>query len=174
MATNLEFIKSESVSSSVSSFSVDNCFSDTYNVYAVVLQGFGLTGTTSISLGIRFIDSGGSVISASEYDTAALRLRSDGAFAEDKFTAGTYINASTLIDQSPEVSNAVIYVHNPYDSSSYTFTNGQSAGAGGGALRGWKSIGVHKVAETIRGIAVIEINGSRPFEIGKVSVYGVK
>jgi hypothetical protein len=101
-------------------------------------------------------------------------MRSDTSFAEDKFTSGTYVYASALIDQSPETSNAIIYVHNPYDSSSYTFTNGQSAGAGGGAVRGWKSIGVHKVAETIRGIAVFEVNGSRPFEIGTVSVYGVK
>ena len=37
-----------------------------------------------------------------------------------------------------------------------------------------KYIGVHKVAETIRGFQLYESNGSRTFGGGTINVYGVK
>ena len=62
MATNLEFIKSAS-GSGVSSLSVTDCFSADYDVYFV--QVAKSLNSVEANLDIRFIDSGGSIISAS-------------------------------------------------------------------------------------------------------------
>ena len=61
MATNLHFIKSE-IAKDTSSFSVDNIFSDSFNIYQIVISSWSTVGTTANDTKIRLLDSGGSVI----------------------------------------------------------------------------------------------------------------
>ena len=142
------------------------CIRDRYRITTL--------GTTPTPLGLRFIDSGGSIISASEYEYASLRMSSNLAFTENKSTSKTRIEYLGTLDQNAETMGAVTYIFNPYDSSSYTFLLNQSSGALSGVMRGSKTIGVHKVAETVRGINIIEQDGSRPLEEGYIVIYGVK
>ena len=173
MAGNLEFIKSAS-GTSVSTLEVTDCFSDKYDVYAFAITKVDATSDGNIDL--RFIDSGGSVISDAEYDYAELVLTSYAAFAEGKATNATFLDglgysSTALADGIGSTS----YVYNPYDSSSYTFTTSQSSGlynVGGGGLVGYKQIGVHKVAEQITGINVLPNSGT--YDNITVNVYGVK
>ena len=172
MATNLQFIKSVEVTSSSSTFNVDNVFTDKYDVYFIKLTGFSTTGSTQTNLRLRYITSAGVVSTSATYDYAGLALNSQSAFGESKNTNQTSILFAPF-DLSPEESNMVFYIHNPFDSSSYTFLNYQQASQRSGHFLGHKGIAVLKNAEAHRGFQMLEILG-RPFNKGKVSVYGVK
>ena len=174
MATNLEFIHQENIYSSTSSTSVDNVFTSDYEVYIIVCTNFSTVGTSGSFLGVRFIDNSGSVVTGAEYDWADLELTSNTGFSNDKDEGATFMRLQGGFDQKPETTGAVIYVYNPNDSGSYTYITTQSAGITGGYSRGGKGIGVHKTAETIRGFAIIETVTSRPYDSGRISVYGVK
>ena len=171
---NLEFIHKETISASTSSVTIDNVFSANYDVYKITIYGVTTVGTLQTTLAARFIDSGGSIISAAEYDYASLRLESNAAFTEDRATATTSIEFLANLDQSAESEGAVTYIYNPYDSSSYTFLLNQSSGHKSGNMRGSKTIAVHKSAETVRGINIIDQNATRPLAEGYIVIYGVK
>jgi hypothetical protein len=172
MATNLEFIKSVEVTSSVSSIDIDNVFTDKYDVYYISITGFGTVGTSQTRLYLRYIDSSGSVESSSTYDYATLRMGAGSAFTEAKTTTANYQQFSQ-IDKSPEGAGLSFYVFNPFDSSSYTFLTFQMASHYGSTFLGTKGIGVEHTAQSYRGFQILEIS-TRPFDKGTVSVYGVK
>ena len=174
MAGSLEFIHKETISTTTSSVNVDNVFSTDYDVYKITMYGITTLGATPTPLGLRFIDSGGSIISASEYAFASLRMQSHTGFTEDRNANATSIEYIATLDQDVESMGAVTYIFNPYDSSSYSFLINQSSGAFSGNLRGSKTIGVHQTAETVRGINIIDLDGSRPLEEGFIVVYGLK
>ena len=169
---NLEFIHKETISASTSSVSIDNVFSSSYDVYKITINGVSTVGTTGTFLAIRFIDNAGSVITDNEYEWADLEMRSDATFNNDNDTATSFMRMNGITDQSPESMGANVNIYNPYDSSSFTFINGESSGITTN-LRGGKNIGLHKVQETIRGFAVIETNSARPFDSGNICVYGL-
>ena len=170
MATELQFIKSAS-GTSVSSLSVTDCFSADYDVYFVEVSKS--LNTIETNLDIRFIDSGGSIISASEYDYATLQLNSNTTFGERRSTGNTKISRLITFggDEQKTGGTGYTYVFNPYDSSSYTFTQGASQTIQGTTFVGDKQIGVHKSAEQITGIALIPGSGTTTLII---NVYGVK
>ena len=173
MATNLQFIHEENIYDSTSSTSVDNVFTDSYDVYMILCTGFSTVGTSGTFLGVRFIDNSGSVVTGAEYDWADLEMISTGTFSEDNDEGATFMRLQGGFDQKPETTGAVIYVYNPYESG-YTFISTQSGGVTGANNRNGKGSGVHKTAETIRGFAIIETIGSRPYDSGKIRVYGVQ
>ena len=176
MATNLQLIHREPITSSQSTTSITNCFTSSYDVYKIVSSGISTAGTTAVTLNMRLIDSGGSVISDSEYDYGHLIMRTDAAFVEQYATGQTkfYRPFAESTDQAPDSQGAIIYVFNPNDSSAYTFIIYQNMDSGSSLHIGMKGIGVHNVAEQITGFQLVEDNGSRPYDTGTISVYGVK
>jgi len=176
MATNLQLIQSVNISTSQSTTSVTNCFTSNYDVYKIVSSGISTAGTTAVTLNMRLIDSGGSVISDSEYDYAHEIMRTDASFTEQRATSQTkfYRPFAESTDQAPDSQGAIIYVFNPNDSSSYTYIAYQNMDSGSSLHIGMKGVGVHKVAEQITGFQLVEDNGSRPYDTGNISVYGVK
>jgi hypothetical protein len=176
MATNLQLIQSVNISTSQSTTSVTNCFTSNYDFYKIVSSGISTAGTTAVTLNMRLIDSGGSVISDSEYDYAHQIMRTDASFTEQNATSQTkfYRPFAESTDQAPDSQGAIIYVFNPNDSSSYTFIAYQNMDSGSSLHIGMKGVGLHKVAEQITGFQLVEDNGSRPYDTGNISVYGVK
>jgi len=171
MAGSLEFIKSAS-GTSVSSLSVTDCFSADYDVYQIVIGVSELT-TGNGWVNLRFLDSSGTEINQTEYDYASLVTRAYSTFLEEKATSVTYIDKILHISTDLTGSNTWINIFNPYDSSSYTFTQSQSNGnATTPYFIGNKAIGVHKVAEQLSGIILYPPAGN--FASIDVSVYGVK
>ena len=171
MATNLEFIKSVEISSGTTNIDITDCFNDKYDVYAITISDLDLSTVTNYYL--RFLDSTNTVISATEYDNADLQVKNDAAFIEHRSTSQAQIQYIASLGSATANSNGtIIYVYNPYDSSSYTFVQWQSSGHTG-QLRGYKGIAVHKSAEQIKGVrfSSLTTNGT---ETGKFSVYGVK
>jgi len=170
MATNLQFIKSASTSSA-STLDVTDCFSADYDVYMI---SSWFSSSSENGLGIRLIDSVGSVITGAEYDYAAQGLLSALAFGENRSTTATGFDYFQY-NESSWGSSAISYIYNPYDSSSYTFFSSQSSGMYiNGATTtsvGYKYIGVHHTAEQITGLQLRGISVASAME---VSVYGVK
>ena len=172
MAGSLEFIKSAS-GTSVSSLSVTDCFSDNYDVYYIsIVKAKAPTSDTQLQM--RLINSGG-VISTSNYDEATLQMRSDTSFVQKRNTNTTRIAETLELDASLDIGTGFgMYVFNPYDSSSYTFTKHQSSSFSQSPnLYGFKGIGVYKVAEQITGIHFLAGATQNLTEL-TINVYGVK
>ena len=172
MAGNLEFIKSVSSSSSVTSVDITSCFSADYDVYMLSFADVDLDGAGDENIDIRLLDSGGSAIFASEYDYAGLVLRYSSSFSEIKDTSATqftygagYVSAANM-----GAGGLIGYFYNPFDSSSYTFFQHQQSNSQGHS--GQKYIGVHKSAEQITGIQIRVDSGT--IERLGASIYGVK
>tara|TARA_R100001480_G_C4633022_1_gene168237 strand:- start:55 stop:585 length:531 start_codon:yes stop_codon:yes gene_type:complete len=176
MAGSLQLVK-KVTGSDVNTLSITNCFSDKYDIYKVVghTAEYRPTDTNVIDLRIQFIDSGGSVISGSEYDTARLTMKAESSFDNDRQTSATYMYG-TMLFGNYDNAGMVNYIYNPNNSSSFTFMIGQGAGGydtSNNRFRGAKQISVHKSAEQISGIHFISSSGSLNFDV-TISVYGVK
>ena len=181
MATNLEFIKSEVQSSSVTTFTVTDCFSDKYDVYQILISKTD-SNLDNLFLKLNFLDTTDTVIVDSTYDTASLRLVASGSYVEDRFTNQTGFRRVAQFDATDSNSAGInIMVYNPNDSSSYTFINAQSTtGVPASALMaGTKYIGVLKNTETVTGLRLgFTDSGGNLSSSGindcVVNVYGVK
>ena len=171
MATNLEFISRQEITTSVSLLDFDNVFSDKYDVYKITSSNINTASTSASDNAIRLLDSTGTVIDQTEYDYAQLILRAETTFGEGKNTNQTSIpNFFALTDQKPEGMGTVGYIYNPFDSGSYTFFLHQNSFAVDSVTRGLKGIGVHKSAESCRGFrAIFEF----AVDSGFISVYGL-
>ena len=172
MAGSLEFIKSAEITTSVSTFDVTDCFSASYDVYKIVIDQLTTTDVATTDVAYRFIDDTASVISSSNYDWASLNLKANNPFAEERATNNTLIQKLGQADQEPEGVSIVSYIYNPF-SSSYTFTNWQSAHSSGLGKGGRKGIGVLKLTSSITGVQIYAVSQLRPFDSGKISVYGL-
>ena len=171
MASNLEFITSKS-GSSVSTLSIENCFSDKYDIYKVVIDNIDFV---SADLKFRFINASG-VVSSSNYDSAVLLQRAYGNDALNQTNDGTEFRSIGFYDQSSGVNEGkggatVINIFNPFNSSSYTFANWQNAGVSSLGTPARKGVGVLTVSESHTGI---NFNASATILAVKASIYGVK
>ena len=123
---------------------------------------------------MRLVDSGGNVISDSEYDRAELQMTSYSSFEETRTTTSDLMLDRLNFNQSSATGVGItIMVYNPFDSSSFTFANSQSVGfaASSGGI-GFRGIAVHKSAESISGVSFHMDTGN--INSATVNVYGVK
>jgi len=169
MAGSLEFINSVT-GTSVSGLSITG-FTTDYDVYAIWTPTLNQNANNDIEA--RFVDSGGSVISDSEYDYACLSMNSGASFSEVRGTSQDRIENVGVNDQNETYGvGSTTYIFNPADSSSYTFLIHQSGGMRDvGQLRSYKTIGVHKVAEEITGYNIFGRGGNIT---ATMILYGVK
>lgn len=173
MSSSLEFIKNVNGSSNVSSVDVTNVFSDKYDVYKVVSKI--TTDSAFLEVPIRLFDSGGTIINQSEYNYGFIELRSSTTFGK-----GVGENQAEILrpmrtgSGAGAVGNNVLYIFNPYSSSSFTFFNMQVSAYSSGTPQsaGQKGIAVHKSAETISGFRYFVTSDN--ITSHSVSVFGVK
>ena len=171
MATNLQFINSFEITSSVSTLNCDNVFTDKYDVYQIVAYDLETAGSTAYA-NLRLIDSSGNV-EALGYDFAYLSMKPEASFGEVRVVSGTFWQEFFgNPDLAPQGSGTVGYIFNPFGSS-FTFCKWQSFHSQGSVNRIYKAIGVHKFAESMRGFQLQESLGNN-ITAGKISVYGVK
>ena len=171
MATNLQFIKSQELTEGAILFEMTDCFNANYDVYKIIFRGLYVSITNELSSKFRFLDTSNTQISTN-YEYAVLKLLSSSGFQEQRSTNATEIQQNFFFGtQGDDTGNCEMTVYNPFDSSSYTFTNSMSSDTVN--LDGRKNIGVLKSAETVTGIAIVGLSGYL-FGGGTVSVYGVK
>lgn len=151
----------------------DKLFTTAYDNYLVILKMDGST-TNSETIQTRLIDSGGNVISDSEYDNASWQMFAHATDDKDNGQNESSIqDIFGTYDQLAEGLGASVYIFNPANSSSYTFLQGASVSAFNGNIKTTKSMSVHKVAEEIIGIQFF-ITNTDYFLNAVASVYGVK
>ena len=95
---------------------------------------------------MRYINSSGSIVSASNYDSANMHMKADTTKDEDKFQNGAYSYSGAIIGNY-ENGGGVHWIYNPFSSSSYTFMTFEGAGgydSSSNKTRSQKGIGILK------------------------------
>ena len=171
--TNLQFIKSESLTTSASTFSVTNCFSEIYDVYMITINSFD-QATDNTYLNMRLLDSGGNVISDSEYDFAELQMATYATYEDNKNENQSVMFDRLNFNRNEETGvGIIIYIFNPYDSSSYTSGKFKSVGVSDATQAiGFRGVGMHKVTEQITGVNFFLDTGN--IDSATINVYGIK
>jgi hypothetical protein len=170
MATRLQFIKSAS-GSDVSTLSITDCFSSQYQNYELHIVEY-INSDLSDFFAMRFIDSGGSIISDTEYAYANLNMRMYTSFSQNKSASTSEINnvGYSQSDSKNSTSN-IMNIFNPFDNSAFTYVTWKGViwvqGFGGG---GMKAIGIHESAEQLSGVSFHAGNSINSI---KVNVYGI-
>ena len=124
---------------------------------------------------MRYINSSGSIVSASNYDTATLTMKGHSSYSETPSTK-VNINYGGLFNLTSgnESGGAVEYVFNPTDTSSYTFGINQSIGMYSTGTYGTKGIRVLKQTNSITGIHLYNGESTDNFGGGTVKIYGLR
>jgi len=169
--SNLRLINETEITSSVSSVDITDVFSADFDIYKIVTNGIEDT-TDTPSLHIRFINSSGSVISASNYDYAYLNMRSEGSFAENRGTNQSYIRGVFSFSNATHSQGSVTYIFNPYLATSYTFGLSQFSSYAT-AVRSIKNIGVLKQTASMTGFQLFDIDNT-DFSEGIIRTYGLR
>ena len=169
--SNLRLINETSFSSTAN-VNVTDVFSADFDIYKITVETTSATNNYIPTL--RFLNTSGSLVSASNYDEAHLELKKSVAF-NDFYTTNTTRfrisgNAGNL---SNEGSVSTIYVFNPYSSSSYTFLLEQSFVNITGSNAGQKGIGVLKQTASMGGFQIYEQNYSANLT-GIARTYGLR
>jgi len=165
MSGSLELIN-KTTFSSVSTVNVDNVFSADYDVYKITLDTGGQYGL------LRFLDSSGTLTTDGTYDTARHNLKINTTFSETKvqdFDSGIF--AFSESSGSGAGGGNVLYVYNPFSSSSYTFVTAQTVDINNSAaFRIAKTIGAYKNVQSLRGFSLQALASVS----GTLVTYGVK
>ena len=174
--SNLRLINETSITSGVSTVNIEDVFSADFDIYKIVISGMTTVGTTGTSPDFRFINSSGSVISASDYDYAHLIMRTDASFTEQRATgqAQFYRFQAETVDQAPDSQGHISYIFNPFSSSSYSFAIYQSMTSASALHLAMKGIGVLEQTASMTGFQVIDSNETRPFAGGQIKTYGLR
>jgi hypothetical protein len=173
MATNLQFIKSETITSPVSTLDITDVFSANYDVYQITANGLSTAGSTTYCAA-KLINSSGSVLSDGSYDDAYLSLKTNATYGESRNVGITYWQEFFGdADGGAEGSAGANYIFNPFNTA-YTFNLRQTFHAQGGLYRAYKGIGVYKQTTSCTGIHLMFTELSQDVTGGTISVYGVK
>ena len=114
--SNLRLLN-ETTATSVSTMSVTDVFTTDFDIYKITLYS---SSATEKEDHIQFINSGGSFVNSSSYDYAQLFMRSYQSFSEVRDTSDTKLRLITGSEDNFG-GNAIIYVFNPTNTSSFTF-----------------------------------------------------
>ena len=167
--SNLRLINETSFTN-VASATIDNIFSADFDIYKISLTDYDNLGGGN-NLDYRFVNSSGSVVTASDYDYASQIIRSYGAFGESKSTTASSISTISYDDTLQKSNGSVAYIFNPFNSSSYTFALWQNSSASTIGTVGRKGIAVLQQLNSITGI---NFTTASNFSINSVRVYGLR
>ena len=171
--SNLRLLNETTVSSGVATVNITDVFSSDYDIYKIVSTANILNADKDIYM--RYINSSGSIVSASNYDTATLTMKGHSSYSETPSTK-VNINYGGLFNLTSgnESGGAVEYVFNPTDTSSYTFGINQSIGMYSTGVYGTKGIRVLKQTNSITGIHLYNGESTDNFGGGTVKIYGLR
>ena len=168
--SNLRLIN-ETTATSVSSISVTDVFSADFDIYKIIIKNVDTTFENYQYA--RFINSSGTIVTASNYDYASLYLRSYNTFLEQNSTSADAFHRFGVQDIGTEDGGSVVaYIFNPYSSSSYSFFINQHSGKGSLGQVGLKGIGVLKQTASMSGMQFYPAGGT--YETVTVQTFGLR
>jgi hypothetical protein len=168
---NLIFLKETSTDTNASSLSVTDVFSSQYKLYKCIYTVDEVG--TELATETRLLNSSG-VVDSSNYDHASWSMATNGTGEFNGENADKW--QYTMYNESIYGGFYVMYIYNPADTSSYTFSNWQTStlylASSTKTYIARKAVGVLKVAEAHTGIQVYA--GSSNITKAKLTVYGVQ
>ena len=172
--SNLRLINDTTVSSTVSSTSITDVFTSDFDIYKVVAEN--IVTSAEAFLELRFINSSGSVITASDYDFADLFLKSNTSFVERQYTNQDSIQDFNLSigSVSGGAVNTIAYIFNPTNITSYTFVifQAQSVYDDSGTFGfGQKGVAVLTHTNSITGLHFVSSTGTHTADF---KIYGLR
>ena len=171
---NLEFIKQVTHSgSNVSSISITDIFSADYDVYQIQIND--LVYDSPAYFYCRLLDSSNTAITAGNYERATLLMDTGAAWTERTSTgSGNFMELGYFGSGTTNNNTNIIYIFNPFSSSSYTFGLNQGFGYFGSRGNGTKAIGVLKDTQSCKGFQVNTQTAGVYFTAGTITAFGVK
>ena len=174
--SSLRLINETTTTAGVRAVNVTDVFSSDFDIYKIVGAVNLPNNSTATGFNLRFINSSGSVISASNYHYAQQSMKAENNFGEGSSTTENRLwNVFGALDDSGQSAGNVAYVFNPYNSSSFTFCIWQSSSYPSGNYRMYKGSGVLKQSDIITGFQAELNEGAGEFASdGKIRVYGLR
>ena len=169
--SNLRLIN-ETTTTSASQINITDVFSSDFDIYEI---HFDYSSDATTNVNARLINSSGSVITASSYDFAYLQTRTDTSFSEGRGLGSTnfyYLGSSTA--GSTLGGGTILYILNPFSTSSYTFMIYQNSGSySSSTALGYKGIAILKENSSITGFQLDTLTTNN-FTNTKVRTYGLR
>ena len=170
----LRLINETTITSGVSSVDVTDVFSADFDIYKITTNNISTVGTTGTGMDMRFIRASGSVNDNGSYDNAFTNMKGETSFQEVRGTDETNINnIFGVADQSPEAASSVIFVFNPFQTTTYTMVTSESSRTASGNYRSQKYVSVLKEADSFSGFRLFE-QDTRPLNGGVIRTYGLR
>jgi len=168
--SNLRLINETNVTSA-SQINVTDVFSSDFDIYKIEFD-YSFDVTSNVSA--RLINSSGSVVSASNYDFAYLQTRTD-TFSEGRGTnASLFYYLGSATSGSELGGGTILYIFNPFSSSSYTFMMWQNSGGYSSSFAlGYKAIAVLKQTSSVTGFQLDTLTANN-FTNTNVRTYGLR
>ena len=172
--SNLRLLNETTISSSVTGVNITDIFSADFDIYKMTVESVSLAGGTATRIDGRLINTGGSVITSSQYDRASLSMHTNTSFQELRSqNADTMFDFCPATDEAPETSSSVIYYFNPFSSSSFTFMLVQGFSSLNSVSRSAKSIFALTELSSISGVNLFSGGGDN-FLSGVIRTYGLR
>ena len=166
MSSSYRLVNETTVSSTVSSVKVENVFSSDFDIYAIT---YGNADTNSIDVRLRYLSTGGSIVSDSNYDQAWLRMRQSG-FNQNRIVDQSYIFFGQIAGSLG--GSAVAYVFSPFKSSCYTWHQFEGSAFSGSEDRSFKGVAVLKESTSLTGFQLFA--GSDNFTSATIRTFGLR
>lgn len=166
----LRFIQTDTISSAVSTFNIENVFSNDFKVYKIVVSNI-TTDTTGQIFSGRFINSSDAVQSGNDYYYATREMKSNAGFSEDRGTNQN--NMQSIIGRqgdSDKGGGAILHIFNPFDDTEFTNVHSQFVGMSGSDARCFWGGHAFRQEMSITGLQII--NNNNNFTGGKITTYG--
>tara|TARA_B100001939_G_scaffold342367_1_gene353407 strand:- start:27 stop:536 length:510 start_codon:yes stop_codon:yes gene_type:complete len=165
--SNLRLIN-ETNASSVSSLLLTDIFSADFDIYKLTINSDGFSGNSALT--VKYLNSSGSIINSFNYDYARQLLKADTSTpGEDRATNQSFYYTGELSNTGL---GQVLYIFNPYSSSSYTFSLFENQSMSSTNGRGGKGITVFKQTIPITGIRLYSANNGTITNLN-VRTYGL-
>jgi len=176
--SNLRLINETEITSNVNGISITDVFSSDFDIYKVTFNDL-TNDTGNANVVLRFINSAGGIVTASNYDYGFIDMGGGIAYAAyvgtDKPSLGNTDAWVVSTSTTPNSSSATMYVFNPYSSSNYSFAILQSAGLIlTNASRTRKAIGVLKQTASMTGFHIYQSTSSVNLTTGTIRTYGLR
>ena len=170
IGSSLKYINDFTIGASDSTLECTNVFSSSFDNYVVKLKG----GNSTVGyIRMRFLDSGGSPITTSNYYYRYNAVISNQAYvttgSASPYTAFERISYNY---NNKYAGDGIYNIYKPFDSSSYTFMEWENTFESVGVLYGMKGGAMYNVTDSVTGIQILNASAATMADLN-VAIYGV-
>ena len=166
--SNLRLLNETTISSSISSITITDLFTDDFDIYKDTITAEAVSVTDA---NLRLVNSAGSIVSSSQQDTALHILRANSSFSELRTQNDDKLSRfGGLYDTTG--GSFVYYIFNPTSTSLFTYLLAQGQATDGGNGRGFKQIGILSETTSITGLNFVFNEDN--VDVGKIRTYGFR